>query len=154
MRPPSYEPASNSRGFADRRGALASGAIANVTESRAAEHLAERGTGNETAVAQATMLRQRMFGLISAIDAGAFGEIKPIIHVGIGGSALGPKLLMDALGRDEPKYQIHIASRISEAGRLRHARDTGMTAETGRDAAATLPSRAAFWRKSALALRR
>ena len=102
-------------GFEDRREALADGEIANVTEGRAAEHMAERGTGNEPAVAAATLLRQRMFGLISAIDAGVFGEIKHIIHVGIGGSALGPKLLMDALGRDEPKYDVHIASNVDGA---------------------------------------
>lgn len=102
-------------GFEDRREALADGEIANVTEGRAAEHMAERGTGNEPAVAAATLLRQRMFGLIAAIDAGVFGEIKHIIHVGIGGSALGPKLLMDALGRDEPKYDVHIASNVDGA---------------------------------------
>ena len=102
-------------GFEDRREALADGDIANVTEGRAAEHMAERGTGNEPAVAAATLLRQRMFGLIAAIDAGVFGEIKHIIHVGIGRSALGPKLLMDALGRDEPKYDVHIASNVDGA---------------------------------------
>ncbi len=102
-------------GFADRRAALADGEIANITEGRAAEHMAERGTGNEPAVAAATLLRQRMFGLIAAIDAGVFGEIAHIVHVGIGGSALGPKLLMDALGRDAPKYDIHIASNVDGA---------------------------------------
>ena len=102
-------------GFEDRREALADGDIANVTEGRAAEHMAERGTGNEPAVAAAATLRQRMFGLIAAIDAGVFGEVKHIIHVGIGGSALGPKLLMDALGRDEPKYDVHIASNVDGA---------------------------------------
>ena len=102
-------------GFVHRREALATGEIANPTERRAAEHMAERGVGNEPAVAQATLLRQRMFGLIAAIEAGVFGEVKHIIHVGIGGSALGPKLLMDALGRDEPKFDIHIASNVDGA---------------------------------------
>ena len=37
-------------------------------------------------------------GLIEAIEAGAFGDIKHILHIGIGGSALGPELLIDALG--------------------------------------------------------
>ena len=48
------------------------------------------------AVAQAKAFQARMRGLIEVIEAGAFGDIRHIFHIGIGGSALGPKLLVDA----------------------------------------------------------
>jgi glucose-6-phosphate isomerase len=53
--------------------------------------------------------------LCEAIDAGAMGEIRHILHIGIGGSALGPKLLIDALGRDEARYDVRIVSNIDGA---------------------------------------
>ena len=40
-----------------------------------------------------------MRALVDAIEAGAFGDIDRILHIGIGGSVLGPALLVDALGR-------------------------------------------------------
>jgi glucose-6-phosphate isomerase len=39
-----------------------------------------------------------MRALVDAIEAGAFGEVTGILHIGIGGSVLGPKLLVEALG--------------------------------------------------------
>ncbi len=41
-----------------------------------------------------------MRALIDAIEAEAFGPVRHILHLGIGGSALGPELLVDALGRE------------------------------------------------------
>jgi glucose-6-phosphate isomerase len=72
------------------RDRLFSGAVVNPTEGRAATHAAERGSGSVDDVAQAKALQNRMRGLIEVIEAGAFGEIKHILHIGIGGSALGP----------------------------------------------------------------
>ena len=37
--------------------------------------------------------------LVDAIEAGAFGDVTGVLHIGIGGSVLGPALLVDALGR-------------------------------------------------------
>ena len=88
------------QGLRAAREALFNGAAINKTEGRAAEHTAERGSGSVEAVAQAKALQARMRSLLDAIEGGAFGEIKHILHIGIGGSALGPKLLIDALGRD------------------------------------------------------
>jgi glucose-6-phosphate isomerase len=95
--------------------ALFTGQIVNPTENRAAEHCAERGNGKAESVAHAKMLHQRMRGLIEAIDAGAMGDIKHVLHIGIGGSALGPKLLIDALGRDEMRYDVKIVSNVDGA---------------------------------------
>ena len=92
--------------------ALFMGAIVNPTEGRAAEHSAERGNGSPEAVANARGFQARMRGLVEAIDAGALGDIKHILHIGIGGSALGPKLLVDALGRDDARYDVKVVSNI------------------------------------------
>lgn len=101
--------------LAAKRDALFAGAIVNVTEQRAAEHSAERGEGNAEAVSHARALQARMRAFIEVIDAGAFGEIENILHIGIGGSALGPKLVMDALGRANSRYRTRIVSNIDGA---------------------------------------
>jgi glucose-6-phosphate isomerase len=102
-------------GLAAAKDALFTGAVVNPTEGRAAEHVAERGNGNADAVANARGLQARMRGLVEAIDAGALGEIKHILHIGIGGSALGPKLLVDALGRDDARYDVKVVSNVDGA---------------------------------------
>jgi glucose-6-phosphate isomerase len=94
---------------------LFNGAIVNPTESRAAVHTAERSSGNADSVVEAKALQARMRSLIEAIDAGAMGEIKHVLHIGIGGSALGPKLLIDALGRDDMRYDVRVVSNVDAA---------------------------------------
>ncbi|SDD20468.1 glucose-6-phosphate isomerase [Sphingomonas sp. YR710] len=103
------------RGFAAHREALFSGAAVNVTEGRAAEHPAERGQGTPESVARARAFQARMRAMIDAIEAGALGPIRHVLHVGIGGSALGPDLLMDALGRDTDRYDVAIVSNVDGA---------------------------------------
>jgi glucose-6-phosphate isomerase len=86
------------QGLASARDALFSGGIVNPTEGRPADHVAERGSGSPDAVKLASSRRIRMRALVDAIEAGAFGEVTGILHIGIGGSVLGPKLLVEALG--------------------------------------------------------
>jgi glucose-6-phosphate isomerase len=105
----------NDMHLGDAKSALFSGAAINITEGRAAEHAAERGNGDVQAVAHARALQERMRGLVEAIDAGFMGDIKHILHIGIGGSALGPKLLVDALGRDGARYDVKVVSNIDGA---------------------------------------
>ena len=52
------------------KAALFSGAAINVTEGRAAEHSAERGTGDADSVAYAHALQQRMRGLVRPLMQG------------------------------------------------------------------------------------
>jgi glucose-6-phosphate isomerase len=99
-------------GFAARREALLEGEIVNPTEDRAAEHTAQRGIGNEASVEEAAALHARMHALIEAIHRGALGEIRHLIHIGIGGSALGPALAIDALTRDGAMVDVHVVSNI------------------------------------------
>lgn len=100
------------KGFAAHRDALFAGEAVNNSEGRAAEHTAERGEGNADSVAHAKMLHRRMRGLIDAIEAGALGDVRHILHIGIGGSALGPKLIVDALDGDGVRYDVGIVSNV------------------------------------------
>jgi len=103
---------SEQMGFADARDALFSGGIVNRSEGRAATHLAERGSGAPDEVDLATARRQRMRALVDAIEAGAFGDLTGILHIGIGGSLLGPALLVDALGRRSSNLTVRFLSNI------------------------------------------
>ena len=101
--------------LAGRRDALFAGEIVNPTEGRAAEHSAERGEGAPESVARARRLHARMRTLIDAIEAEAFGPVRHILHIGIGGSALGPDFVIDALGRDAGRYDTAIVSNVDGA---------------------------------------
>jgi glucose-6-phosphate isomerase len=107
-----FEHLAHARGLAGAREELFSGAVVNKSESRAATHVAERGHGDPKHVAQAAARHQRMRSLIDAIEGGAFGEVHSLLHIGIGGSALGPELLLDALGRNLGGYGVSILSNI------------------------------------------
>ncbi|CAM4017245.1 Glucose-6-phosphate isomerase [Novosphingobium lubricantis] len=98
--------------LAGRREALIAGEKINNTEGRAAEHTAQRGIGKDTSVEEAQALHARMQLLVDAIHEGALGEVRSLIHIGIGGSALGPALAIDALTREEAKVAVHVVSNI------------------------------------------
>jgi glucose-6-phosphate isomerase len=100
------------RDLGSKRDDLFNGQIVNLTEGRAAEHCAERGEGNRFSVQRAKSQHARMRGLVEAIDAGHLGGVDHILHLGIGGSALGPNLLIDALGRDKARYEVAVVSNI------------------------------------------
>ncbi|MDE2564055.1 MAG: glucose-6-phosphate isomerase [Sphingomonadales bacterium] len=95
-----------------KREAMFGGEAINNTEGRAVEHTAQRGVGCPDSVDQAMANHQRMRGLVEAILTGDFGEVKSLIHIGIGGSALGPALAIDALTRDGARVEVHVVSNI------------------------------------------
>jgi glucose-6-phosphate isomerase len=103
------------RDLAGARDALFRGETVNVTEGRAAEHIAERGQGAPESVRRAQGLHLRMRALIDAIEADAFGPVRHILHIGIGGSALGPDFLIDALGREAGRYETAVVSNVDGA---------------------------------------
>lgn len=107
-----FQKLADDKGLSKQIEALTSGVTINVSEGRAAEHTAERGIGSETSVENARLLRNRTHGLVQAIDDGALGDIEYIIHLGIGGSALGPELLLEALKIGDEKYQMAVVSNI------------------------------------------
>ena len=99
-------------GFAAGRTALLTGEIVNRTEGRAAEHTAQRGTGKAESVELARGYHAQMASLVDAIHKGVLGEVRHLIHIGIGGSALGPALAVDALTRDGAMVDVHVVSNI------------------------------------------
>ncbi|HEX6071906.1 MAG TPA: glucose-6-phosphate isomerase [Sphingomicrobium sp.] len=99
-------------GFAAQRDALFSGEIVNPSEGRAATHVAERGNGSPRDVDLAAARRQRTRALVDAIEAGAFGSVTGVLHIGIGGSLLGPALLVDALVALRSKLDVRFLSNI------------------------------------------
>jgi len=111
-----FEKLAEAMDFTGKRDAMFAGKRINNTEDRAAEHTAQRGVGAASSVEEAMALHARMKMLVEAIHgddcAGALGEIKHLIHIGIGGSALGPALAVDALTRDLAKVDVHVVSNI------------------------------------------
>ena len=112
-----FEALAEARDFTGRRAALFAGEAVNLTEGRAATHTAQRGFGSEADVEEAAALHERMRLLVEAIhgvdgEAGVLGEIRHLIHIGIGGSALGPALALAALAREFPLVDAHVVSNI------------------------------------------
>ncbi len=115
-----FERLAKAMDVAGKREALFAGKIVNTSEGRAATHTAERGEGSEDDVAKSRALHERMRALIDAIEGDALGTIQHIVHIGIGGSALGPDLLVDALSHDRLRYDVAIVSNIDGLA-LEHA---------------------------------
>jgi glucose-6-phosphate isomerase len=107
-----FEALAKETNLAGKREAMFGGEHVNVTEDRPVEHTAERGEGKAESVSRSASYHARMRAVIDAIEADAFGPIRHVLHVGIGGSALGPHLLVDALGRDSDRYDVAIVSNV------------------------------------------
>ena len=107
-----FEALADAAGFAHARNALLGGGVVNATEQLAAEHTAQRGMGAAQSVELARGLHARMAALTDAIHKGALGEIKHLIHIGIGGSALGPKLAIRTLAGEGAMVDVHVVSNI------------------------------------------
>ncbi|MFA7439554.1 MAG: glucose-6-phosphate isomerase [Sphingomonadaceae bacterium] len=84
---------------------LVAGDIVNPSEGRAATHMALRDPAIRHEHAPMRAVAEKIRG-------GGFGPVRHIIHIGIGGSALGPQLLIDALGRDGDGPEVHVAANI------------------------------------------
>jgi len=77
------------------RAKLFAGERVNTSEDRAVLHMALRGVGGTAEnQKQVTEMRQHMASYAKAVRAD--GEFKNIVHIGIGGSDLGPRLVADA----------------------------------------------------------
>jgi len=87
------------RGLPGKIKALFAGEIVNASESRPALHWALRGGGKGIPAAEA-MAREAEKAAAFAKTAASGGlgfPLKTILHIGIGGSDLGPRLIWDAL---------------------------------------------------------
>jgi glucose-6-phosphate isomerase len=93
---------------------LLGGETVNGTEGRAALHSALRGGAATSAFAlaaraQAVSAQLRMRELIDALAA---TEVTDIVSVGIGGSDLGPRLIVDALALPGARFRVHFISNV------------------------------------------
>ena len=108
------------------------GEIVNVSEGRAVLHTALRsdvgeGASARAARSQAIDAQARMRELATDLAA---SDISDIVHVGIGGSDLGPRLLMDALQRPDARFRVHFIANVDahEAQRVLAGLDPAHTA--------------------------
>lgn len=93
---------------------LLDGGTVNATEGRAALHTALRGDASDAQVARecaalAVQARTRMATLIDALSA---SDVTDIVSVGIGGSDLGPRLVVDALALPGARFRVHFLSNV------------------------------------------
>ena len=94
---------------------LFAGEPVNPTEGRAALHTALRGdlsgaVAAREAYAEAAAVRGRMRELIARLEA---SDVTDIVSVGIGGSDLGPRLVVDALSGPAPRrFRVHFLSNV------------------------------------------
>jgi len=108
-------------GVEEARQRLFNGDNINFTENRPALHMAMRSDDvlnklEAETVTRVTGNRQRMFEFASAFAAGHLPDnpdqpVRHIIHIGIGGSVLGPRLLIEALGK-RSSLQVHFLSSV------------------------------------------
>ena len=88
------------RGFDGWRAAFLKGDPINSTEKRAVEHVAQRA-GNASPVMRQLAERVR-----------ADSRIRRIVHLGTGGSSLGPELVVDALGKRDTPIEFRFAANV------------------------------------------
>ena len=111
------------RGFSAAREALFSGGLVNTTEHRAALHMAVRASSHSQmardlpeTMRDVLTERKRCFDLASRIRAGTYPgqrQVTDIVNVGIGGSDLGPRLLVESVsGRDNTQIKYHAISNV------------------------------------------
>ncbi len=94
---------------------LMGGAQVNPTEQRAALHTALRGASSGErracdAHADASAALDKMALLVEAIEADP--AITDVVSIGIGGSDLGPRLVVDALRSANPRLRVHFVSNV------------------------------------------
>jgi len=107
-----------------QRDAMFDGASINFTERRPAWHVALRrppgadtGTGGDRVAAEVARTFERMFDFADAVREGrwrgAGGQrIESVVHVGIGGSHLGPQLACEALVHEADRLDVRFLSNV------------------------------------------
>ena len=110
-----------------RRDDLFSGRRVNATEGRAALHMALRdATDPDVAVDGAAIrpeveaVRERFLAFAEAVRSGGYGArngepFTDVVHIGIGGSHLGPEMAVRALRPDHDGPRVHFVSNVDGA---------------------------------------
>lgn len=89
-------------GVAEFRDRMARGEVVNPSEGRAATHMALRAPDG----------RAGLGPMAQVADWLRSGRFDHVLHLGIGGSALGPALLIDALGRDGDGPEVRVVANV------------------------------------------
>ena len=109
------------------RGRLFAGEAVNVTEKRAALHMALRAPDGAAFTAlgkpvssEVEAVRERMKAFADAVRSGAIRgatgkAFRTIVHIGIGGSDLGPRLVWRALKPLEPQIDLRFVGNVDPA---------------------------------------
>ena len=114
----------------DAMDALERGSIANLDEQRMVGHYwlraPERAPSQEIVNAITTMrgsVREFVRNIHRDTLVGQGGPFRHLLHIGIGGSALGPQLLADALGGPGDRLELHFIDNTDPDGidRVLHA---------------------------------
>lgn len=104
-------------GFERRRSDLFAGRIVNPTENRPALHAALRGVGGSAAVASDIAAQHdRCAALAARLRAGGLAgfrgtPVRALVCLGIGGSDLGPRLVVDAL-READAFDVRFVANV------------------------------------------
>lgn len=112
-------------GLADRRSALFAGAAINASEDRPALHMALRDAGRAwrakgEPVEGLAAAQAREAAFAEAVRSGAAraadgGRYEAVLHLGVGGSDLGPRLVHEALDRRDGPITLRFAANIDPA---------------------------------------
>lgn len=116
-------------GVAERRDAMYRGDVVNESENRPALHVALRSTSPDLGVSRehAERARREMTRLCEFADsvrAGALGDVRTVVNVGIGGSELGPATLYEGLCADaDPAISVRWLANVDPYEFHREVRD-------------------------------
>lgn len=106
-------------GVEARRNALFAGEAVNVTEGRAALHMALRGGAVPPEGADVAGTLERFLALAEDVRSGACqgsgGPFTDVVNIGIGGSDLGPAMAAQALAPDSDGPRLHFVSNVDGA---------------------------------------
>jgi glucose-6-phosphate isomerase len=109
-------------GIEKRRDAMFAGEVVNPTEGRAALHTALRATDpNAPFFAEVQAERKKMAAFAEQVRSGAWTgytgkRIRHVVNIGIGGSDLGPKMVVHALHHlATPEISTHFVSNVDGA---------------------------------------
>ena len=96
------------------RAKLFAGEPINTAEKRAVLHTALRGVGGEAVADEVAAMRSRIADFANKVR--SEGRFDAIVHIGIGGSDLGPRLVADALAATvEPALELRFANNVDGA---------------------------------------
>ncbi len=96
------------------RAKLFAGEPINTSENRAVLHTALRGVGGEAVADEVTAMRARIAAFATKVR--REGRFDTIVHIGIGGSDLGPRLVADAMeATGQAKPALRFANNVDGA---------------------------------------